>query len=240
MRFAYIIEPPFNDRTGSGAVFGHDADLARHIFFQLGEDFEPVETTFAKLLPGLEKGNWQMTTGLFATPERARNAAFTRPVWALGDGLLVKRGNPLGLSGYRSTAKDDSARLAVIRDQVQERTARSFSMPPELLFVYDTYDDAAEAVRDGDVDAYASVNQAHRGYIERTDAAHVETIAVPAEEVAPGMGSFALRRSDRHLLTRVNEILDGYLGTAAHRDLAARYGFTGDDLDLLLSRPGAT
>ena len=58
MKFAYLIEPPFNYREESGKIKGHDIDLAKHIFEQLGEGFEPVETEFAKLIPGLAAGNW--------------------------------------------------------------------------------------------------------------------------------------------------------------------------------------
>ena len=66
-------------------------------FERLGvKEFELVETEFANLLPGLADGRWQMTTGLFATAERRQIASFSRPIWALADGLLVRKGNPRG------------------------------------------------------------------------------------------------------------------------------------------------
>ena len=110
MQFAYLIEPPFNFQDETGAVRGHDVEIARHVFEQLGEGFEPIETEFARLLPGLEEGRWQMTTGLFATDDRRSYALFTRPIWALPDGLLVAKGNPRGLTGYRSVADNGGRR----------------------------------------------------------------------------------------------------------------------------------
>lgn len=97
MKFAYLIEPPFNYIDAVGRVTGCDVELARHVFAQLSiERFEPVEAEFAELLPGLAAGRWRMTTGLFGTEERRTLAAFSRPIWALPDGLLVREGNPFG------------------------------------------------------------------------------------------------------------------------------------------------
>lgn len=57
MRFAYLIEPPFNDRAEDGSVTGCDVDLARHVFRAAGiAEFEPVEAEFSALLPGLADG----------------------------------------------------------------------------------------------------------------------------------------------------------------------------------------
>ena len=73
LRFAFLIEPPFCYRTPDGAVTGCDVELARQIADQIGADaFDPIETEFAELLPGLLDGCWHMTTGLFVTEERGR------------------------------------------------------------------------------------------------------------------------------------------------------------------------
>lgn len=68
MKFAYLIEPPFNHRTEDGTVTGCDVELAKCIFKLIGiEEFEPIEAEFADLLPGVAEDRWQMTTGLFGT-----------------------------------------------------------------------------------------------------------------------------------------------------------------------------
>ena len=92
MRFAYLIEPPFNFRAENGEVTGCDVELAKYINDELGlGTFVPIEAEFADLLPGVKTGTWDMTTGLFATSERKKTAAFSKPIWALPDGLLVKK-----------------------------------------------------------------------------------------------------------------------------------------------------
>jgi polar amino acid transport system substrate-binding protein len=120
--FAYLIEPPFNYRDRDGIVTGCDVELARTVLGMIGyHDVEFVEAEFAQLLPGLGEGRWRMTTGLFATEERREIATFSRPIWALRDGLLVAQGNPFGLAGYRTVARMETCTLAVIRDQIQHR-----------------------------------------------------------------------------------------------------------------------
>ena len=124
MRFAFLQEPPFCFTDASGKLGGCDAKLAEKIG-QMVElaDFSPIEIEFADLLPGVAKGRWDMTTGLFISDERRKLVDFTRPIWALPDGLMVAKGDPLGLAGYRSLARNPSAILAVISDQIQHQTA---------------------------------------------------------------------------------------------------------------------
>ena len=192
MKFAYLIEPPFNYREDDGRVSGCDVELARVVFERLGvPDCELVEAEFAELLPGLADGRWQMTTGLFATDERRRHASFSRPIWALPDGLLVRKGNPRRLTGYAAVAADDGARLAVIRDQLQHRSAVEAGVPDSRIMIFATYAQAAAAVQEGAADAYASVARAHAGFIARNPALDLELV----DRSHRGKGACFRRRS---------------------------------------------
>lgn len=234
MRFAFLIEPPFNFVDARGHVSGCDVELARYVFQELGiANFEPVETEFAALLPGLRDGRWRMTTGLFGTDERRKDAQFSRPIWALPDGLLVSAGNPLDLTGYRSVAERTDARLAVIRDQFQHRSAVEFGVMEDRISVFETYTEATQAVRDGQADAYASVGRAHAGFIEQNPDWPVELVLVSAEEKPPAFGSFAFSLNDTVLLQNVDAILSAFLGTDAHRNMVAQFGFSNAEVDLI-------
>ncbi|PWE28108.1 branched-chain amino acid ABC transporter substrate-binding protein [Maritimibacter sp. 55A14] len=234
MKFAYLIEPPFNYVDAAGRVTGCDVELARHVFRELGiVTFEPVETEFAELLPGLSDGRWRMTTGLFGTDERRQSAQFSRPIWALPDGLLVAADNPLCLSGYQSVADNPHVRLAVIRDQFQHRSAVGFGVSAERIAVFETYTEAAQAVREGTADAYASVGRAHSGFIEQNPDWGLELILVPNKEKPPAFGSFAFGLNDANLLNEVDAILSQFLGTDAHRKMVASFGFSPAEVDLV-------
>ena len=237
MKFAYLIEPPFNHVDADGRVTGSDVELARHVFRELGiADFEPVESEFADLLPGLADGRWRMTTGLFGTDERKRFARFSRPIWALPDGLLVANGNPLKLAGYRSIADNPRARLAVIRDQFQHRSAIAFGVGEDRIAIFETYAEAAQAVRDGKADAYASVGRAHTGFIARNLDWSMDIVPVPAIEKPPAFGSFAIGLNDQRFLREVDAVLSTFLGTTAHRAMVAPFGFSDEEVDVLMAR----
>ena len=235
--FAYLIEPPFNHRDQDGTVTGCDVELARTVLAMIGvRDAEFIEAELAQLLPGLGDGRWRMTTGLFATEERRKVAAVSQPIWALPDGLLVRRGNPLGLTGYRATAQIETCILAVIRDQVQHRSAVEFGMPNERILVFETYGEAARAVLDGRAIAYASVARAHSGFIDQSNDLALEVVTVDAAEKAPAVGCFGFSKSDAFFVRAVDEALTAYLGSREHRAMMSKFGFTDAEIDLIGSR----
>jgi polar amino acid transport system substrate-binding protein len=234
MKFGFLIEPPFNYRLDDGTVTGCDVELARTVLATIGDaDFQPIETSFAELLPGVAAGRWRMTTGLFATEERRKNAAFSRPIWALSDGLLVRSGNPKGLAGYRSIADGRDIRLAVIRDQVQHRSAVQFGVPDSQIQIFETYGEAAEAVMGGTADAYASVARAHFGFMQQRPDSGLDVARIAPDEKEPAFGSFAFAKDDTALRQSIDDALNRYLGSPAHRAMLARFGFSSREVDLV-------
>lgn len=239
MKFAYLIEPPFNHRTSAGVVTGTDVELARVIVDELRlGDFQPIEAEFADLLPGVASGKWRMTTGLFATAERRQNALFSIPIWALPDGLLVRDGNPRNLRGYQSVADDEQCILAIIKDQFQHRTAIDMGVPEHRLRIFETYNEAADAVLTGSADAYASVSRAHTGYIDLNNEQRLEVVKVPSDEKPPAFGSFAFNLKDLTLLDDVNAVLRSYYGSRPHRKMMLSFGFNDAEIDLVIDAYG--
>ncbi len=235
MKIAYLIEPPFNYLDHTGTVTGCDVELARHVFQKIGiDDVAFVQTEFAQLLPGLARGAWQMTTGLFASPERQQHALFSRPIWALPDGLLVRTANMERISGYRSLAAAGGLRIAVIQDQMQHQTALELGIGPERLAVFETYVDAAHAVQHGKADAFASVGRAHEGFLQQNDVQDLAMVEVPPREKPPAFGCFGFARTAKELRDRVDLVLDQFIGGSEHRRLMKKFGFDNKDVDRLL------
>jgi len=233
--FAYLIEPPFNYRQPDGTVTGCDVELARTVLAMAGiSDVRMVETEFAQLLSGLGDGRWRMTTGLFSTEERRKIADFSRPIWALPDGLLVHRGNPLQLTGYASVARSRDCVLAVIRDQFQHRSAVEFGVPDDRILIFETYTDAAAAVLDGRAGACASVARAHGGYLEQNPDLPLEIVTVGRQEKEPAFGSFAFGKSDIAFRQAIDDALLAYLGSAEHRAMMRSFGFDDAEIDLVI------
>lgn len=232
MKVAYLIEPPFNYLDDGRNVTGCDVELVRHVFHQLGvSDVVFVQAEFADLLPGLARGDWQMTTGLFATRTRQRVALFSRPIWALADGLLIRSADAGRIHGYRSLADDETLTLAVIRDQAQHQTARDLGVASDRITVFESYVEAAQAVRDGLVSAYASVANAHEAYLEQNADAGLNSVIVPSSEKQAAYGCFGFASTDADLKDSVDGVLNRFIGSMEHRQLMWRFGFTEEDVD---------
>lgn len=225
IRFAFLSEAPFCFRTADGFVTGCDVEVARHVLAALGCAMEPIETEFDQLLPGLARGAWDMTTGLFVTAARKRVALFSRPIWALPDGLLVRAADAARITGYGSLGAGSPRTLAVVRDQVQHQSALDAGVPDSRIRIFGTYEEAARAVSSGLVDASASVAMAHRGYLARAQRSDLAVVEVPPRERPAEQGAFAFSLENSELRERVDAVLDGYLGSPAHAALMTRFGF---------------
>jgi polar amino acid transport system substrate-binding protein len=152
--FAHLEEPPFCFRADDGRVIGCDVELAQAILTQIGvAQLAPVEAEFSELLLGLVDGRWTMTTGLFITPARQQLVAFSRPIWALQDGLMVQAGNPKHLTRYADIAAHANAMLGVVTKQAQHDTALREGVPAARIREYNGQDEAARAVAAGEIDA---------------------------------------------------------------------------------------
>lgn len=226
--FAYLDEPPFCYPSPDGGALGSDVELVAEALRNLGvATFEMRLTSFAELLPGLVDGRWTITTPLFVTSERQEIVAFSRPVWALGDGLMVRQGDQARFDSYEALARDPGARLVIVADQVQEQSGLTAGIPPERILRVATQEDAVQAVKDGSADAYASVAMAHRGFLSRSPDAGLAVTAVTGGR--PAAGAFALAKSSAGLKARLNRALDELIGTPWHREMMRRYGFDAED-----------
>ena len=167
--FAFIEEPPFVWSNGKCWPKGCDAEVAAAVLALMGmADAEHRLVTFEELLPGVAEGRWSFNTPLFVTPERQQLVRFSRAVWALPDGLLVRRSDTTRYGTYEDIAADESAILGVVRGQVQAETARRAGIPDNRIIAFDTPEDIVSALRGGRVCAYASVAMAHRGMLARS------------------------------------------------------------------------
>ncbi|WP_071336301.1 transporter substrate-binding domain-containing protein [Burkholderia contaminans] len=237
---AYIEEPPFGWTEADGTATGADVDLADAVLRAIGVTrIEHRLTTFSELLPGVEAGHWDMNVPLFVTPERANIVAFSVPVWGIGDGFLVRTGNPKTLNSYVSLAKRPEARLGVIAGQVQHESARTSGVSEDQIAIFEQQADAIEAVLSGAIDAYASTALGNRIVAYRIGGSMLE--AVEHEPQTNGtqqklpLGAFSFSRRNSSLLNAVNGQLRSYLGSEEHRARMARFGLTNNEIDSALA-----
>lgn len=236
--FAYIDEPPFARPLPDGSAAGCDVELALTGLRAIGvRRVDTRLTTFAELLPGVASGRWTMNTPLFISAERTRLVSFSRPVWALRDGFVVRVGNPRGVSSYQGIA---AARLvlALISGQIQRQSALAAGVQPAQIVEFSTQHDALQAVREGRADAYASTALGNRTVVRQAqDLASVD--ATDGLGHAPPLGAFSFSHESSELRSAFDAFLQRHLGSPEHRERMAPHGLTRAEIDPVAAPPVA-
>ena len=234
VRIAYLDEPPFYWTDPDGSAAGADIELADVVLRAIGvTSIEYHKTSFEELLPGVQAGHWDMNVPIFATTERAQHVAFSLPVWMIGDGFVVHRGNPKVLTSYEAVAVRPDARLGVIPAQVQYHAARSAGVSDGQLVAFKDQAEAVAALLAGKIDAFTGTALGGRVLADANQ--ELEAVAHDAslKGNAPA-GAFSFSKNNTRLLDAVNQELRRYLGSAEHRARMTKYGFTSAEIDGVL------
>ncbi len=82
--------PPFEMTVGNQFV-GFDVDVANAVAARLGLRPQIVKTTFGKIIPGLQGGNYDVTiSAMTITPERAKVISFSKPYMTADQSICVR------------------------------------------------------------------------------------------------------------------------------------------------------
>ncbi|KWI45212.1 amino acid ABC transporter substrate-binding protein [Burkholderia pseudomultivorans] len=236
---AYVEEPPFYWTGGDGSATGADIELAHVVLRAIGvTTIDHRLTAFEELLPGVSEGRWDMNVPIFVTAARARQVAFSLPVWSLGDGFVVQRGNPKALTGYDAVAKRADVRLGLIPGQVQVDSAKSAGVGDAQIVLFKDQPDAVAALLAGKIDAFAATAIGNRRIADANPELEAVAHAPDASGKAP-VGAFSFSKENQGLLQAVNEQLRAYLGSPDHRARMAKYGIAGTEIDGVVGSGGA-
>jgi len=236
--FAYIDEPPFASPARNGGAVGCDVELAFTVLKAIGVQLvETRLTTFAELLPGVAQGRWTINTPLFVTPERAKLVAFSRPVWALKDGFVVRADSVSTLTSYEAIALLH-ATVGVVSAQVQRDTAIRAGVPTAHIRGFSKQRAAIEALLAGEIDAYASTALGNRTLVQQLGNDALRSVEVSAPETKSlepvPVGAFSFAYANVQLRARFNEYLGHYLGSASHRKQVAAFGLSSSEIDSIV------
>jgi polar amino acid transport system substrate-binding protein len=90
--------PPMELATTSGKIAGFDVDMASALAKTWGDTASPTKTAFGGLLPALNAGKCDaVISGIFVTPDRKKQAGVV-PYMQTHRVLIVKGGNPKGIT----------------------------------------------------------------------------------------------------------------------------------------------
>lgn len=235
IRVGYVSEAPFAFPTPMGDVSGESPEIARVVLRRLGvARIEWVHTEFRSLIPELLAGRFDMiAAGMFVTPERARQIAFTTPTYTARAAFLVRRGDEERVGGYERVRDVAGARLALLAGAYEQRLAAAAGIPRSRTLIVPDATTGIEAVRSGQADAFAITAITARRLVREAGDASLTVVVLPDSVggiSAVGSGAYAFRPEDATLRDAFDVELRRFLGSRAHHALVRQFGFGAGDL----------
>lgn len=237
----YAVEAPFALIKPNGEVGGEAPEIARRLAPALG--IAKVifrQSQFGNLIEELRTGKIDViAAGMFITPDRAELIAFSDPTLHVAQGLLVTRGNPLGLHSYEQLPDWNSTRAVVLTGSIEESLLLRLGLPAERLLRVPDALTGRVAVESGQADALALSAITTRCMVRanqlgRTEVAEPFTQPVVpagwASGYKPGYAAFAFRKEDKALLADWNIALRSFRGGPAHLAIMKELGLSEADL----------
>lgn len=237
-RVGYANEAPYAYLdTESGRLTGEAPSVARAVLAEMGiEEVQGVLTEFGSLIPGLHAGRFDLiAAGMYVTPERCREIAFSEPSYSIGEAFIVAAGNPLGLHSYADVEEHPEARLGVVAGTVERGYAREVGIPDQRVVVFPDAPSAVAGVGAGRIDAFAGTSLTvgdllAKAASEKIERAEPFTDPVIDGETIRGYGAFGFRKEDQGLVAEFNRHLEAFIGSERHLELVRPFGFTEAEL----------
>ena len=232
VRVGFPNQVPYAYADESGALTGADAEVARLVFARMGiKTMDGVLTEFAALIPGLRANRFDTVLAMFVTPARCAQVAFSEPIYAIGQGMVVKTGNPAGISAYDDFAHKP-LRLAVMAGAAQAGYAKALDIPEDRVVAFPDGPSAMAAVSAGRADAFGISDLPARRLLATAGASSglelVPGFPDPVIDGRPARGydAFAFRPADTSLRDAFNAALAELKETPQFLAALAPFGFT--------------
>lgn len=231
MRVGFAGEAPYGFQDGA-ELAGEAPTLHREVFTALGvRELRPTLTEFGALIPGLLADRFDVVSaGMSITPERCAKVIFSEPEFVSPTALMVREGNPKGLSDLRSCAAK-GATVGVLTAAVETSYAKAAGVPDGSVKALAKQQDGLDALLAGRIDAFALTAISLRWLAKTNGGAAVEVTEAFVPEIdgkrqlgAGGAvfrpGATGLRDAFNKELVKITGAPDRFVG------LIGRYGFT--------------
>lgn len=233
LRVGVANERPYGYVDDDGRLTGEAPEIARRLLARIAPevDLRAQVMPFGQLIDALREREIDIVAaGMFITPQRCAQVAFSEPTYVVGEAFAVKAGNPLGLTDYVSISDHPQAKVGLISGTVEYNYALVTGIPADRALLYRSFARAIRALKEGEVDAVGLTALTAKGLVagEPGLEATPQFFPVIDGEEVKGYGAFAFRKDDRALLAAVNRELESFVGTAAHWRLVAPFGFGPD------------
>ena len=227
-------EAPYSFQEG-GEPTGGTIAMHKEIFKNLGvENVEAKLVDWDALIPGLKAGRFDLVSaGMSILPERCEQAAFSDPEIMYTTALMVKEGNPKGLTDMDSVAEADDVKLAVLSGGIEAGYADKLGI--DNVQSVGNAQDGMDTVAAGRADAFAMTAISLNWLAENNPKAGVEVtdafVATIDGQEQIGAGGTVFRKGDTELLEAYNQELGKITESPeTYVDVLGDFGFTEENL----------
>lgn len=228
IRIGFANEAPYGYATPDGKLTGEAPEVAKAVLAKMGiNEVDGVLTEFGSLIPGLKAGRFDIiAAGMFITPARCNEVAFSEPSYGIGQAFLVKEGNPAKIEDYSTIAGNEDLKLAVMAGAVESGYAKKAGIGMSQLVMLPDQSSLVKAVQAGRADAAALTALSIADMASKNDGVEsTKPFGEVAGESVKGHGGFAFRKEDKDLYEAFNAELKKFIGTPEHIALVTPHGF---------------
>ena len=183
---------------------GFDIEVAKLIAGAMGipaDKIEWVETVSANREPFIQQGRVDMVIATYTINDaRKKVISFGGPYLVAGQGLMVKAGNPLKITGVESLA---GKKVCSVEGSASSTNVRSRA-PQAQLVLFDAYSKCADALKNGQVDV-ATTDDTILAGLKSKDPTAFELVGKTFTKEPYGIG---VKHDDTAFVTFIDDTLE--------------------------------
>lgn len=236
LKVAFYNFIPYSYETESGELTGTDVDTLNAVLAEMGGKIDTAQATeWGNLIPGLKAGRFDVVAaGMFVTPKRCGQVAFSEPIFGIQQTLIVPKGNPKGIKNYDDVASMGLT-IATLSGSAHVGYAEASGIESSKIMQIPDNPTAIAAMRGGRADVYALSVPGARELVSTVPEQDLE-IVTPFNKVAGKLamphGAFAFRPEDAEFVKAFNKVLTARVKSGAHVDTLVAHGMQADELPL--------
>lgn len=234
-------EQPYAYMDENGEATGFSTEVATAVLNEMGyEDLEFQVVEFGDLISSLNAGQFDViAAGMYLTPDRIKQVAFSDPDYCVPESFAVAAGNPHDIVDYQSFADNPDLTLAVASGTVEVDYAEAAGIPEEQLKSFSGIDQMYSALKAGEVDAASGTQATVEGHVAGNEDT-IEAVEPFYPEAAEGndpivqpCGGYAFRLEDQALRDAFNDQLNTFREDGTTAEIITQYeGFTDENVDM--------
>lgn len=214
----------------NGEPSGESPAVVGYIFEQLGvPKMEATVAEFKSLIPALNAGRFDVVAaGMSILPDRCENATFSEPVYVGSTAIMVKQGNPKGVTDLKSVAEQSDFKLGVMSGAVEKDFATAAGVKEGQITTVASQQDGVDQIKAGRIDGFCLTSFSLNWIAKKNDGVEVTESFIPTidGENQAGAGGAVFRKENTDLVEAFNtELKKLHEDKAKFLELIEPFGF---------------